>query len=166
MMAKFVLLEGFVSSLCCYVPKQSTSEETNFQLRATSPASVIRDSNIKDMTFIKHKCFSGATSLVVYFPVICYLCLYLSFDPRGTGTDLKNSIPNFWDLEWKWKMHSNFLGTGIGGCYCQGWLGTGIPAHHWMLVSAFAHVEVESGVVSGVNRSGWGLVWGGFWCLV
>ena len=74
MVAKFVLLEGFVISLCCYVPKQSTSEETNFQLRATSPASVIHDSNIKDMTFIKHKCFSGATSLVVYFPVICYLC--------------------------------------------------------------------------------------------
>ena len=158
MMAKFVLLEGLVISLCCYVPKQSTSEETNFQLRATSPASVIRDSNIKDMTFIKHKCF---TSLL--FVICVCICLLIrgereriwkiAFPIFGIWNGSEKCIPIFWEGE-------------LEGCYCRGWLGTGIPAHHWMLVSAFAHVEVESGVVSGVNRSGWGLVWGGFWCLV
>ena len=32
----------------------------------------------------------------------------------GTGTGMKNCIPNFWEREREWKFHSQFLGTGTG----------------------------------------------------
>ena len=32
----------------------------------------------------------------------------------GTGTGMKNCIPNFWEREREWKFHSHFLGTGTG----------------------------------------------------
>ena len=32
----------------------------------------------------------------------------------GTGTGMKNSIPNFWEWEREWKLHSQFLGMGPG----------------------------------------------------
>ena len=47
----------------------------------------------------------------------------------GTGTGMKNSIPNFWEREREWKNHSQFSGTGMGGRYSREWPGTGIPAH-------------------------------------
>ena len=49
----------------------------------------------------------------------------------GTGTGMKNSIPNFWEREREWKNHSQFSGTGMGGRYSREWPGTGIPAHPW-----------------------------------
>ena len=44
---------------------------------------------------------------------------------------MRNCIPNFWEREWEWKIHSQLSGTGMGGWYSRDWSGTGIPAHPW-----------------------------------
>ena len=74
----------------------------------------------------------------------------------GTGTGMKNSIPNFWEREREWKNHSQFSGTGMGGRYSREWPGTGIPAHpcnhHYKFIAdkfkRVREIEVEQASVS------------------
>ena len=60
---------------------------------------------------------------------------------------VENSIPNFWEWEREWKCHSQILGTGKRRCYSREWpgTGTGIASQNWVNIFCNPTLQLKGG---------------------